>query len=337
MNQAAARNGFLEAQKGFLIVLVVLGHAVSGFDRVAPGNEWYFDLKNAIYAFHMPAFMFLSGHVAALTFDRASRIPLGAYIAARADRLLTPFFAIGLLILAGKSIARNFAPIPNYRGEFLFDGLLNLFIFTGKSPAVSIWFVFYLFCLLVLYAFASKSYRIASIYLLILSTIIYISDAFGALSVPKIMYLNKTLDVAPFFFAGVLFGQRLESGLNDRKWLGLPCFVAFVACLLVLGGAKQTQIVVVAAAVLAIYANRFVLDRRPLRFLGGYSMVIYLFNVMVIGVMTALTKVLAPSLWTDNGLFYGFIAAVTLGGLVGPILARVIVFDRITLLRRYTR
>ena len=50
-----------DALKGWLIVLVVLGHAIQNTlgDSCATNHLW-----NIIYSFHMPAFMAVSGYVA---------------------------------------------------------------------------------------------------------------------------------------------------------------------------------------------------------------------------------------------------------------------------------
>lgn len=53
-----------DALKGFLIVLVVLGHSIQA-SKMQLGESFINDyLWNLIYSFHMPAFMAISGFVA---------------------------------------------------------------------------------------------------------------------------------------------------------------------------------------------------------------------------------------------------------------------------------
>lgn len=52
------RNSKVDAYKGILIWLVVLGHVIQYGYKQAFDNNYYINL---IYSFHMPAFMFVSG------------------------------------------------------------------------------------------------------------------------------------------------------------------------------------------------------------------------------------------------------------------------------------
>jgi fucose 4-O-acetylase-like acetyltransferase len=56
-----ARRLDLDRAKGLAIVLVVLGHVVARDQP--PGVEWYEPFRYAIYRFHMPFFLYLSGTV----------------------------------------------------------------------------------------------------------------------------------------------------------------------------------------------------------------------------------------------------------------------------------
>ena len=55
----------LDRAKGYAILLVVAGHLVA---NTAPeGAGWYEPLRYALYRFHMPFFLYLSGTVAVLS------------------------------------------------------------------------------------------------------------------------------------------------------------------------------------------------------------------------------------------------------------------------------
>jgi fucose 4-O-acetylase-like acetyltransferase len=57
------RRADIDRAKGLAILLVVFGHLVARADPA--GVDWYEPLRRAVYAFHMPFFLYLSGLVAA--------------------------------------------------------------------------------------------------------------------------------------------------------------------------------------------------------------------------------------------------------------------------------
>jgi fucose 4-O-acetylase-like acetyltransferase len=85
--------------------------------------EWYEPIRRAIYAFHMPFFLYLSGYVAVLS--GALFLPPEKWrrlLASRARRLLLPFLALGLLTVGGKIVAGFFVFVDN-RPASLVTGL----------------------------------------------------------------------------------------------------------------------------------------------------------------------------------------------------------------------
>jgi fucose 4-O-acetylase-like acetyltransferase len=55
------RRADLDRAKGFAILFVVFGHIVARQDPASV--HWYEPLRRAIYGFHMPFFLYLSGIV----------------------------------------------------------------------------------------------------------------------------------------------------------------------------------------------------------------------------------------------------------------------------------
>ena len=91
------RDSFLDIAKGLAIILVVIGHVIQG------SSEHFDDLMGfkMIYSFHMPLFIFLSGAVAAISFDakvatrglRPAVLMAWGKIQKAFFRLLIPFIA----------------------------------------------------------------------------------------------------------------------------------------------------------------------------------------------------------------------------------------------------
>src|SRR5262245_61238254 len=125
------RRDDLERAKGLAIILVVFGHLVA---REGPaGVTWYEPLRQAVYLFHMPFFLFLSGFAAELA-GAARTVNIAALTRRRAVRLLLPFLAFGLLILAGKLALGGVMPVDN-KPAGAWAGLRALAWNSGQSPA----------------------------------------------------------------------------------------------------------------------------------------------------------------------------------------------------------
>jgi fucose 4-O-acetylase-like acetyltransferase len=334
----ARRDTALDGLRGFLIFLVVLGHAVSGSDRIAPQNAWYGDLRTMIYAFHMPVFMFLSGHVAALVRSRTAATPLPRYLLERMDRLLVPFAAIGVAILLAKAAAHLVAPVPNYAGGPLTDGLWALFVDTGRSPARSIWFVFSLFCLLTVQTVLNRLHPRGEAIAFALATAAFVAFAATETRVPRMFYFDKTMAVAPYFFLGALAGPALSAVARGRTAWGLGLGAAAVVLLAIAPPTSWVAGVAICLVVVAaLYAAADAFDRQPFLSLGENSMAIYLFNTMAIGAATVAVKLFQPWVLEDRVAFVAFVVLVTAVGIVGPILARRLVFARLPAVARYVR
>ncbi len=138
---ATERDGGLDCLKGLAIILVVAGHTAQAS---TPDFDNLFAFR-AIYAFHMPMFMFVAGMVIAISLRKAipvGQLPATAWLIAdgvrkRIGRLLIPFFAWGLIVLL----------YPGHPGETLGSWLEK----PVWAPDNGLWFLLVLFdCYLVM-------------------------------------------------------------------------------------------------------------------------------------------------------------------------------------------
>jgi fucose 4-O-acetylase-like acetyltransferase len=335
LEAAARRPDFLadiERAKGLAIILVVIGHIVA---REPPAhNEWYVALKSAIYAFHMPFFMYLGGlvffHIGDALHPRPS---YGVYLIRRAERLLIPFLSLGLLILFAKLVAEHFVHVDNTPASFA-DGLRSLFWTTGQSPTTSVWYIF------VLFVYCGATPVLVKLSQGRLWPTLLLAAALHCLTVPDIAYLDR---VAYFFIyfmigcaAGKYRGQTME--LIDKT---LPVSGVVFSVSLVLATMQVEP--VVNGTICALSSLAFIhglmrtkwLDRSDaLMWFGKFSFVIYLFNTLTIGLVKGVLLKIAP--W-DGVNFLGFFPILLLSGLIGPVLLKTIVLDRVALLARLTR
>ena len=102
-----------------------------------PGAEWYATFKTAIYSFHMPFFMWISGFIARYTF-RSSFTALGyrKYILTKAARLLPGFLLVVIIVLGGKLVLQQIS--EPYIVELVVDSMsLPLMAVLGSTLDMS--------------------------------------------------------------------------------------------------------------------------------------------------------------------------------------------------------
>ncbi|HEV7263795.1 MAG TPA: acyltransferase [Falsiroseomonas sp.] len=321
----------LDRAKGVSILLVVVGHIVAAAPPV--GAEWYDWLRYAIYQFHMPFFLYLSGYVAWLS--GALQTPdaaLPRYTIRRAQRLLAPFLLLGVVVLLGKLAAERFVHVDNQPSGLL-SGLRDLVVTTERSPATFIWFLWVLFLCSVA---APPVWRRFGTPGLVLAGLVLL-----AVELPALFYLDRFARHAVFFAIGIAVAQR-EAWLLPRfgalqpLWWALFLGTLAAAMLGWLPG-DWSLLVCGLAAIPALHGLMLasaMSDQGWALTLGRFTMAIYLFNVIAIGVVkAALLKAGVP--WTAAG-FWIHAPALTAAGIALPILGKVLLLRRVPALDRMT-
>jgi fucose 4-O-acetylase-like acetyltransferase len=328
----------LDRARGLAILLVVFGHLMG---RGRPeGMHWYAAAFVALYSFHMPFFMYLSGFTAQLS--GMAEAPASAWpglARRRAQRLLLPFVLMGLLIVLGKYFAASVMHV-DAAPQGIADGLYDAFWNTRESPVIMIWYLWVLFFvslgalpLLRVPGLAGIARHLPP---LLVGLLLF------ATGLPEVLYFNKLADHAVFFAVGLLvafLGARAMA-LVDRLWL------AALVLLLLLSGAtaagwidrRLALLVCGTPAIPALHGLVRQLDRgavaRALLFLGRYSMAIYLFNTIAIGLAKA-ALIKAGLAWTPAGATLA-VPLLMAAGVFLPVAGKVLVLRRIPPLDRLT-
>ncbi len=327
------RRDDIDRAKGLAILLVVFGHLVARGDPA--GVTWYEPLRHAVYAFHMPFFLYLSGLAAAYSGNLLA--PRGGFpglLRARARRLLLPFFGLGLLIVLGKVAAAR-VMVVDHAPASLASGLSALVWHTADSPALSIWYLFVLFSVsLAAPAFLrGQPARLPALLLLAL--------ALYAAPLPEYLYLDRIGRYAVFFILGAWAGTRGAAWLAfvDRTWPAwMAVFLAALAAIAAGGAAWPEVTVLLPAGILSMPAlhglvRHSAASSETLLWLGRYCFVIYLFNTVCIGLAKGL--LLHVLRWTAPD-FPALAAALMLAGLFGPVALKHFLLRRIARLDRLT-
>jgi fucose 4-O-acetylase-like acetyltransferase len=326
---SAARLLDIDTAKGIGIVLVVLGHVVA--QQVPAGHEWYRLLKDAIYAFHMPFFLYLSGYVLGYS-AKAWTAEKRRFVLERLDRLILPFFAFGLIIIAGKMALSTVLHVDNTQ-EGLAAYLDGLFIHTSRSPATSVWYLYAAFIYAVFFRFVVAPFP------RLLPLMILVAAILPHLEIPNLFYADRVLKFLVFFLVGVFAGHNRAIADALVRRYGVLALVIFAAAL---AAALQwtTSLTLFAAALLSLPAVHFLAcwlvdrDDKVFAFFGAYTMAIYLFNTIAIGFTKGVGFLVRN--W-DGSAFYVYFVVLTAAGLLLPIAARLVMERIAPPLARYMR
>lgn len=203
------RNTFLDFLKGILILLVTYGHAIQ-FAGYRDEGFWQDPVYQAIYMFHMPLFMAVSGYVA---YSGIQRRGFGEVVGTRFRQLIVPIIAWGVLAQGIKlaiSPAPDLAAFPRHAAGYI---------------AYSLWFLWALFGAVLLAAalrrFGKDTPLIAALCVL------------AVLLVPRLGNFYLFQYTLPFFWLGYFAARRAAF----PGWMRSP---VFLGVMLVLSGLCYT-------------------------------------------------------------------------------------------------
>ena len=173
------RNTFIDFLKGTLILLVVIGHAMQFVVYRDDGGYWGDPFFKAIYMFHMPLFMLVSGYLSRHSIR--TRPPLDL-VALRFCQLIVPIFVWAAMF----SVARISVLRPEGFSSLLFD--------VGREGVESLWYLWVLFAATALTVLTSRFRRAEPLAM--------VAILIGALFAPPVVHLDKLQFLLPFFWIG---------------------------------------------------------------------------------------------------------------------------------------
>lgn len=195
------RNLKLDNAKGILITLVVIGHMLLPIQGTTRGVTNFFYM---IYAFHMPAFVFVSGLLAQHIYIR---VPNRYFNGRRWCSTLWLYLLFQFILF--------FSEIPAYGRTTRFPDFLH----TSGAPwyllALLLWY------LMIPFFYAYRNFP-CSLIAWILLTIMSLAGGYlasGALAgLGDFLALDRVIAFAPFFFAGYFIGpERLMRFLDAEQ------------------------------------------------------------------------------------------------------------------------
>lgn len=317
----------IDIAKGIGIFLVVFGHIASYRSLFA--SQWYLTLRDYIYHFHMPFFMYLSGLVFFLvSLDKINSITdYTNFIKKRAFRLLLPFFIFGVVITAGKMVASNFLHVEKLPNNF-FMAIANTIVLwdVNTSPVFSIWYIYVLFVFCVIVPPILRLLRSNLFLLYCLSLILFF------LPLPWYFYLKMVGTYLVFFLAGGIAAIWYEkyTATLDRYWVLWLAILGLSFGLLLFNDEFNINLFVIGTtsipALHAFSRRSFVLNSKFLALLGKYTFSIYLLNTICIGLGKGVLYVFID---INDSNFFLVLPVLVACGIAIPIFVRRFVFSRI--------
>lgn len=212
------RNLTVDILRGIAIILVVIGHCISG-RTVGFESSPIFRL---VWSLQMPLFMIISGYLANMSREIGSLPTLGRFVGRRSLGYLVPWL-VGMIIIRFMII-----------GEMTFPSFADLFYKMDQGY----WFFISLWTISVIFGLSDylshkicrgknnpllKSVSLIALYLVGAGVLLGVGLIFGL----SFFAIKLTLYYMPFYLAGWLYG-RLQNLLSEKKYWN-ACIAAAVA------------------------------------------------------------------------------------------------------------
>lgn len=131
--------------KGLGIILVVVGHAC--IEAVRYNSQFVMWLYSAIYSFHMPFFVCISGVLFANYWSKYKESGYKSFFVKKAKRLLIPYLAVTMIGYIIASIMSIVLPgvAEKIIGKISLKGVINAVLFCENNICEHLWFIYVLF------------------------------------------------------------------------------------------------------------------------------------------------------------------------------------------------
>ncbi|WP_460217918.1 acyltransferase family protein [Psychroserpens sp. MEBiC05023] len=311
---------------GIAILLVVVGHLAS---RGQEGVDLYVSLKEVIYKFHMPLFLFMSGYISGYTYKpiNESKDYL-KFVKKKVIRLFPAYLLLSILFFLGKYFLGQ--------NQGIFKDLINILIYPSKGNSGFLWYIYVLFLYyLITPCIMSIKNKNIYMYLVFIGSLIL-----SFFNFPDVLSLNFFFWYLPYFILGCFLSNNIVKYTHFLRSLGVFALFLFGLWFVLeyLGILNFHKNIVSFIAIIAIhYLSLKISEKRAcafLKLLGENSFNIYLFNTLFMGGITFfLKKILGYDLFIES--FYLLAPFIIFSGVFLPIILYKIIKKRLPLLAKY--
>ena len=310
---------------GIAIILVVIGHLSS---RGEVGIDLYVNLKQVIYKFHMPLFLFLSGYIAQYTYKPIESLnDYFSFIKKKSFRLFPAYLIMSFVFFVGKYNLGE--------GTELSEGIFNILFSPADGNSGFLWYLYALFIFNLSMPVINYFLQNKFIFFFIISILIS-----SFLDFPNLFSLNFYFWYLPFYILGCYSSNNQIAYLDLLKKYGFIILIVFLSWsfLEFLNIIDIHKNIVSFFAIIAIgYVASIKIGRNVLlEKLGDNSFYIYLFNTLFIGVISLLLiNYLGKKTFYNN--FYYFAPFFILMGLYLPIWFQKYIISKVPFLKNWIK
>lgn len=318
------RNEFIDFMRGIAMLLVVLGHTMTG---CTIGAEESF-LFNIVWSLQMPMFILISGYVSRYSRGISDISDLIKFVKRRTIAYLLPWF-VWSFIVRGIILGEN---------NFLNIEWLLWHMDSGYWFLSTIWIISMIFGVSIFVA--KKLAQNSDTKQQLITLILYVAGmvllaGVGLVAGFSFLAIKLTLYYMPFYFAGYLYGKYRDK-IFEKKWGKKTVDVVVAICLVVWlfimkrfslyalpdsgmaillrAGASVTGCVAVCGLCKGSFNNNVqsTLWRGLLRWCGVHSLEIYLTHSLLLSLLKMAETPLAASLQGTTLMISNYILTVVL-------------------------
>ena len=289
------RNLHVDALRGIAMLLVVLGHTMTG---CTTGSDDSF-LYNIVWSLQMPLFILISGYVTRYSRGITDGAELWKYVKRRTIAYIFPW-AVWSFIVRGVIFGEK---------KFLDIKWLLWHMDSGYWFLATIWTISMIFGISTFIARKSSKdselkQQVSTLILYIVGMVVLI--AVGFVAGLSFFAIKLTLYYMPFYFAGYLYGQHSDKILEisrGKTIIDVVVAVCFTIWLIIITRyhlyalpdsgvgiilrflSSGTGCIAVCGLFKAMFDNTPESVCRPLRWIGSHSLEIYLFHYLLLDLL----------------------------------------------------
>ena len=318
------RKSTYNSAKIILTLLVVIAHSTrmyTGYGAFTPVRSSYVlsVLSALIYAFHMPAFVMLSGCVYGYQIDNLGKYTKPVpFVKRKAQRLLIPYICFGMLYVTPIIYALQLTNLSI--GQYFLKGIVL------ALDCKHLWYILALFWIYCFALLLRKVLLLNKKYVEIIVVICSFLLSMSAKYLPDILQLSAAAEYWLYFVLGIYLNRHVTQFSRPEiryvNWIGIPLCAAVLLFRIFLLNTCLSYIYALSGCFLVFILSQSMNDdlskKLPAQCILNNSYGIYLFHPMIIYLLYSVTwkANIAPILLASSVALISFGVSLSLTGII---------------------